>query len=104
MIVPFPQAPEKSRRVRALTGTLTRLTIALRTARAEPEVERLTDEIEAVTTCLARAEASEIDEVRGKAVVLRTRLEEILDPEVPGEATTLALVASIIMDLDQVHG
>lgn len=101
MIVPFPQPPAHSiRQVHALTGTLTRLGIAMRTSRSDSQVARLCDEIEALTTCLAQAEARSIEEVRAKAVVLRSRLEEQLDDEAGAEATTLALVASIIMDLE----
>lgn len=101
MIVPFPQPVAPSpRQVHALTGTLTRLGIAMRTTQSEAQAARLCDEIEALTTCLAHAEARSVEEVRAKAVVLRSRLEEQLDDAAGGEATSLALVASIIMDLE----
>ncbi len=101
MIVPFPQPPPHAlRQVHALTGTLTRLCIAMRTTQSETQAARLCDEIEALTTCLAHAEARSVEEVRAKAVVLRSRLEEQLDDAAGAEATSLALVASIIMDLE----
>jgi hypothetical protein len=101
VIVPFPQPPAHAvRQVHALTGTLTRLGIAMRTSASEAQVARLSDEMEALTTCLAHAEARSVEEVRAKAVVLRGRLEEQLDEAMGAEATTLALVASNIMDLD----
>jgi hypothetical protein len=101
LIVPFPQPPAYShRQVHALTGTPTRLGIAMRTTQCETQAARLCDEIEALTTCLAHAEAPSIEDLRAKAVVLRSRLEEQLDDTAGAEATTLALVASIIMDLE----
>jgi len=96
--VSVDQMPER-RSVRELAGMLSQLAFALSAARAEREVDRLVNETETVTNCLARAKAAEINEVRIKVDVLHARLEEILDPETPFEATTLALIESIVSDL-----
>jgi len=93
------RVPENARSVQGLASTLTQLALVLRTAQDEPEIARLVGKAEAVTDCLARVRTAELDEIRIKVEVLRARLEEILDPEAPSEATTLALVASIVRDL-----
>lgn len=96
---PIHQRHEKSLDVRELAGMLTQLDLAMSVPRAESDLDCLVNEAEAVINCLARVSAAEIGEVRIKVDVLRARLEEILDPEAPSEATTLALVASIASDL-----
>ena len=92
---------DPSRRVRALTGTLTRLGIALSLAEAEREAELLLEQMEAITACVTDAQAGDFDELRAKVAVLRHRLEEHLSPDNPGEALTLALAASLMRDLDR---
>jgi len=95
----FHQRHEKPLDVQALAGTLTQLDLAMSVADTESDLDCLANEAEAVIACLARVPAAGIGEVRIKLDVLRARLEESLDPEAPSEATTLALVASIVSDL-----
>lgn len=98
-----PDVPlhDPRRRVRALTGTLTRLGIALSLAEADGEADILIDQIEAITACVTEAQAGDLDELRAKAVVLRHRLEEHLSPSNLSEALTLALAASVVRDMDR---
>lgn len=101
MIVPFPHTSESRRRVRALTSLITRLVLAAHDESSEIERLRMTDEVEAITTCLARAPSRDMDELHAKAVVLRQRMEEVLDEGAPAEALTLALAASLLQDIDR---
>ncbi len=88
-------------RVRALTGTLTRLGITLSLSDEDTEAGMLVEQIEAITACIADAEASDLHDLRAKTIVLRHRLEEYLSADNLGEALTLALAASLVRDLDR---
>jgi hypothetical protein len=92
---------DHGRRVRALAGTLTRLGIALSLADAEREQDQLVEQIEAVTACVAEAEAEDLCDVRAKLVVLRHRLEEQLGGGMPSESLTVALAASLLRDVER---
>jgi hypothetical protein len=98
-----PETPlfDPGRRVRALTGTLTRLGIALTLADGEREADTLIEQIEAITACVTESHAADLDEVRAKATVLRHRVGEHLSADNAGEALTLALAASVVRDLDR---
>jgi Asp-tRNA(Asn)/Glu-tRNA(Gln) amidotransferase C subunit len=100
-MVPDMPLFDSGKRVRALTGTLTRLGIALALADDEQEADALVEQIEAITACVIDSEAVDLDEVRAKASVLRHRVGEHLSPENPAEALTMALAASVVRDLDR---
>jgi hypothetical protein len=100
-MVPEIPLPDRGRRVRALSGTLTRLNVALALSAGEIETAQLLDQIEAITACLTDAPANDLDDMRAKVSVLRHRLEEQLCPDHAAEALTLALTASVLRDLDR---
>jgi hypothetical protein len=103
-LLPIELAPQlQARRVRALSGTLTRLGIALSLADGETEAETalLIEQVEEVTACITEAPANDIDDLRTKATILRHRLEDQLSPEAPAEALTLALAAALLRDFDR---
>jgi hypothetical protein len=99
----IPDTPlfDSGRRVRALTGTLTRLGISLTLADGEHEADVLIEQIEAVTACVTESQSADLDEVRAKASVLRQRIGEHLSADIAAEALTLALAASVVRDLDR---
>jgi hypothetical protein len=87
--------------VDALLADITRLGLVVRSAEPGDDICDVVDELENAITWLARSESDDLEGLRGKLVVLRQRLEEMLDPEVAGEALTLALVASALRDVER---
>lgn len=90
--------------VAALVSRLADLTVALGRAGTECGRDRLLDDAEVVTLGIAGTRSLTIEECRQKANTLRARLIDMLDVGVPAEAVTLALVASVALDLAQLAG
>ncbi len=68
-------------------------------AGSETEADRAIDAIEALTLEIAETPAPRLEACRLKAMILRERLLDMLDPSSPAEAVTLTLVASLVLDL-----
>jgi hypothetical protein len=89
-----------SQGVPALLAELAVLQDVLRAAADEATLDRATDAVEVLTIALAETPGQGLACCLGKARVLHERLLEMLDPSVPGESATLALVASLLQDLE----
>lgn len=94
-------APDAHDSVTALISRLADLTVAEGRAGSEAYRDRLLDDMEVVTLGIAGTRALTLEECRQKLDTLRARLSDMLDTGVPAEAVTLALVASVSMDLAQ---
>lgn len=89
-----------SQGVPALLAELAVLQDGLREASDEATLDETTDAVEALTSVLAETPGHGLACCLGKARVLHERLSEMLDPSVPAEQVTLALVASLLQDLE----
>jgi hypothetical protein len=90
--------------VSALVSRLADLTAAERHAGTECYRDRLLDDMEVVTLGIAGTRSLTIEECRDKVNTLRARLVDMLDMGVPAEAVTLALVASVALDVARLAG
>jgi hypothetical protein len=70
-------------------------------AMPEAMLESLMDEVEALTVQVTATQTQEIRAIHQKATLLRDRLVCDLDGCVAGEAVTLALFASLLLDLTE---
>jgi hypothetical protein len=86
--------------VPALLAELAVVQEGLRAASDETALDDATDAAEGLTARLANTPGTGLGCCLGKARVLSERLHDMLDPSVPSEAVTLALVASLLQDLE----
>jgi hypothetical protein len=99
-----PGAADADGSVAALVARLADLTVAHGRAGTECFRDRLLDDIEVVTLGIAGTRSVTLEECRQKANALRARLVDMLDGTMPTEAVTLALVASVVLDLGRLAG
>jgi hypothetical protein len=71
----------------------------LAAAASDAEADAALDEMETLTLEIAETPCASVDACHLKAALLRDRLLEMLDHATPGELATLALAASLVVDL-----
>jgi hypothetical protein len=101
MLSPLPENPASTPvgRVGELFALMRTLRGEAAQAASDDAFEDLLDSMESTALEIAEIRTPSIDSCRQKASLLRERLVDMLDVSVPGEAVTLALVASLMLDL-----
>jgi hypothetical protein len=95
---------EPAARIGALFDRLGTLRGEMIGAETDDAIEQVLEEVEATTVEIAETSVPQVESCRQKAALLRERLLDMLDCGVASEAVTLALAASLVLDLARLDG